>query len=555
MPRTRCCTCETGLNPTFTTLTVTGDTTLNTLTTTGLAELACLTVDTTTLVVDCVNNRVGVLDATPTHVLDVNGTFRAVGVATLDSDLIVDVSTFVVDVSSGNSYVGIRTATPDSMLQIADSIINDTVLHISTNQTINNTANEPFVDIEGSLVTNATTITVLNVDTNVTTSTATTQFAQVNSIPNLVSGTGAITNLDSYYAKPTTSGTYSGTITHASGLRIGNATIVGGSAITNQYGVYVEGLSGATNNYALYTNSGLVRLGGNTSIFADLYVDTNVLYVDSTNNFVGINTTPSTAFHEVGTATMDGKIIHSPTITNDYVYYAIPARTVNDATARELWYFGGNSTSNITTSSSILGLDTTFTPTGASLAAVNGMYSTPTLVNSAVAVTSLRGIFVRADVGDGIATDYTGALTNIHHVRIDNSVIDAGSSAPVTQVGLFVNALTSGSSANFAIYTNGGYVRLGDRVGVKIDTPTGQVHINQNSTTGAIPALHMEQDDVSEEFIRATGTAANGVLTQSLVDAGDVVLFTINGYLKINVQDEGNQITDGNYYIAFGTIT
>lgn len=94
-----------------------------------------------------------------------------------------------------------------------------------------------------------------------------------------------------------------------------------------------------------------------------------------------------------------------------------------------------------------------------------------------------------------------------------------------------------------------------DAVGFGIAAPLAKVHVDQTSTTGAKPVLLLDQADVSEEFIRFIGTSANGVLTQSIVEAADVTSFTVNAYGKVYLSDDGNQVTDGPYYVAFGTIT
>lgn len=88
-------------------------------------------------------------------------------------------------------------------------------------------------------------------------------------------------------------------------------------------------------------------------------------------------------------------------------------------------------------------------------------------------------------------------------------------------------------------------------VGVNIVTGlSGLLHVNQNASGGAIPALHLEQDDVSEEFIRLTGQSSDGVITQSLVEEPDATP-TLVGWFKINVQDEGTEIADGAYFVPF----
>lgn len=93
-----------------------------------------------------------------------------------------------------------------------------------------------------------------------------------------------------------------------------------------------------------------------------------------------------------------------------------------------------------------------------------------------------------------------------------------------------------------------------NRLGIGITAPTGKLHVNQSSSTGAIPALHLEQDDVSEEAIRLTGSAGAGILTQTIVAAGEVTTVTSTAFIRINIQDEGNQVTDGNYYIQVNTL-
>ena len=83
---------------------------------------------------------------------------------------------------------------------------------------------------------------------------------------------------------------------------------------------------------------------------------------------------------------------------------------------------------------------------------------------------------------------------------------------------------------------------------------TGIVRIEQSSLTAAEPCLQLEQVDVSEEFVRYIGTAAAGVLTQSIVDEGDVTTATRQGFIKVFVQDDGNQITDQAYFMPLFTL-
>jgi hypothetical protein len=98
-------------------------------------------------------------------------------------------------------------------------------------------------------------------------------------------------------------------------------------------------------------------------------------------------------------------------------------------------------------------------------------------------------------------------------------------------------------------------IDLDQNIGIGLTTGMlGKLHIDQSSTSGAVPPMVLDQADVSEEFIRFIGTSANGVLTQSIVEAADVATATLKGYVKVYVQDDGNQLTDQAYYQPIYTL-
>ena len=99
-----------------------------------------------------------------------------------------------------------------------------------------------------------------------TTSTATDQYsfyaASTASTAATVSGTG----VHAYVV--TAAGSF--TMTDAYAFRAANGSKGAGSAITNYYGLYVDSItSGATLNYAIYTNTGVVRFGGTAYVGDD----------------------------------------------------------------------------------------------------------------------------------------------------------------------------------------------------------------------------------------------------------------------------------------------
>lgn len=76
--------------------------------------------------------------------------------------------------------------------------------------------------------------------------------------------------------------------------------------------------------------------------------------------------------------------------------------------------------------------------------------------------------------------------------------------------------------------------------------------VNQNGVTSAI--LQFQQLDVDEPFTKLIGTAAAADLTRSLVDNGDVTTATLAAWEKVEVQDDGNQITDQDYFRPLYTL-
>lgn len=581
MPRTRCCDCTTPASGDFVNLTVSGDTELNTLTTTGLAELACLRVDTNLIYADCVNNFVGFLDSTPSYVVDVNGTFRAVGAGIfnstlqVDNDFSVNTNVLFVDtalnrvgvntavpsvdfevngeavigsdltvgagggvalfVDANDNRLGIQTLTPDAVIEIASTAANDIpMILLSGTQSVTDLTTHPFVNIVGIKGSNALVDVGMLVNTAWYNSSPLTTISQASILSNLTQGGSTLTNLNVLLLQPSTTGTYSGTITNSYGLHVSNASLVGGSTLTNQYGIYVDSISGAgTLNYALYTNSGLVRFGGNTEIVgSNLTVDTDLFFVDATNNRVYVG----------GTTATDALLNIQGTYTKANIVRIIPDWTTNVGSTGIVSIAGTSSVGHALVSS--LRITTTFTPSVA--ATTNrGIHVVPVFAG-AQSITTVSGIFASATLNTS-----AGTTTNIASVHVGAPLISAGSYT--NRYGILVDAMTT--STDLAISTGAtGYVNFGDRLGVGQASPTGKAHFNQSSTTAAIPSLHLEQDDISEEFVRFTGQAAAATLTQSLVPAAAVATFTVSGYLRINIQDEGNQIADGFYYMRFGTL-
>jgi hypothetical protein len=81
-----------------------------------------------------------------------------------------------------------------------------------------------------------------------------------------------------------------------------------------------------------------------------------------------------------------------------------------------------------------------------------------------------------------------------------------------------------------------------------------KLYVYQDDNGGNIPALRLDQDDVDRDFISFVGTADSG-LANSIVDQGDESGSSLDGWLKVYVQDDGNQIADGYYYLPIYTLS
>ena len=82
---------------------------------------------------------------------------------------------------------------------------------------------------------------------------------------------------------------------------------------------------------------------------------------------------------------------------------------------------------------------------------------------------------------------------------------------------------------------------------------SGNLVVQQLSTTGSIACLECWQLDTDMPFIHFNGTSINSSMLASLVSVGDGGGLDVVGYAKIQVTDS-NDIPNGYYYIAFGDL-
>jgi hypothetical protein len=241
--------------------------------------------------------------------------------------------------------------------------------------------------------------------TNVFTSGTTTRWVGIAALP-AVSGPGTCTDLIGMYATASSGG--GKTVTRATGLWIDSLTNLG--SVATSHGLYVADQSGATNNYAIYTNLGLVYFG-------DIVTITKTL---GGTRQVGLSANL--------TAATSGPISYG--VLTQLAHSA--SSTVDGVGILSLLNYGATGTI-----SSVVGHESVF----------NVSHASGTL-SSAIGFRSRM---------QGAAT---GSITNAYHFYAGASI----SSAPTgTEYGLYVDSLTQATNS-YAIYTGTGKVRIGDRV-------------------------------------------------------------------------------------------
>ena len=272
-----------------------------------------LTVDNTTLVVDSVNNRVGVGTSTPNTTLGVAGTLGVTSNANIVGNLTA--GTGALTVTGANNRVGINQAAPEHSLDV-----NGTGRFTGTLRT-QNISSFGNLTVSGSTITTSTA--AFGGDTTVTGDLA-------------VSGNATFGGLD---AGQITSGTISAdrlpatTSARHDGTDLVATTITGSGDLNIDSGVLFAdtslnrvGINDTTPEHSLDVNGTMAVRGasffsgaagfGVINASGNLTVDTTTLHVDAENNSVGIGTvTPARTLDVVGTLGVTGQTTLTQGIT------------------------------------------------------------------------------------------------------------------------------------------------------------------------------------------------------------------------------------------------
>jgi hypothetical protein len=245
---------------------------------TNVVASSNLTVDTNTLHVDSITNRVGIGVTTPAYALDVHGTSN-VGALTATS-LAVDTDTLYVNPTT--RAVGIETSSPEANLHVVGNVYVSSNLTVDTNtlhvDAENNrigvlTINPAYaLDVHGTSNVGALTVTSLAVDT------------------------------DTLYVDETNKRVGIETSSPEANLHVVGNVYVSSNLTVDTNTLHVDA---DNNRVGILTINPSVELDvqGATNVTGDLTVDTDTLKVDSTLDRVGVNTaSPDASLHVTGNA-------------------------------------------------------------------------------------------------------------------------------------------------------------------------------------------------------------------------------------------------------------
>jgi hypothetical protein len=274
-----------------------------------------LTVDTDTLYVDSVSDRVGVKTTNPQVELHVVGNAYVSSNLTVDGDLTIDTNT--LHVNAATDKVGVKTTSPDAELHIVGNayvssnltVDNDTFHVDAVNQRVGVETKNP--DAKLHVVGNVYVSSNLTVDNDTFHVDAVNQRvgietknpdAELHVVGNVYVSDDLTVATNTLHVEASTERIGIKTKTPDAELHIvGNVYVASDFTVDNDT-LHVDATNHSVGIETKNPNANL-HVVGNVYVSSDLTVDGDTLHVDSTNDHVGINTkTPDAELHVVGNA-------------------------------------------------------------------------------------------------------------------------------------------------------------------------------------------------------------------------------------------------------------
>lgn len=260
------------------------------------------------------------------------------------------------------------------------------------------------------------------------------------------SGSGTITKHRGFWSLPTHTG--SGTVTSLQHIYVANVTPSGGGAITTQYGLYVEALTGGASNYAIYTS------GSTASFFGGLLWTNSNFRVDGLASFG--NVAANTAYQVYVAANLDATKVAANAVLatapinlstgNSYgAFYSLAATNNTLAVIGTNFLYGFTARAVIQAASANSAARYAYAAHVQASASANAGYTATAL--------GMYGLLVDAFGATGAGTISLGLTAGI---VINNQ----GTAKAPTSYGLKIEA-QSGSTTSYALYADTGSHRIG----------------------------------------------------------------------------------------------
>jgi len=130
-------------------------------------------------------------------------------------------------------------------------------------------------------------------------------------------------------------------------------------------------------------------------------------------------------------------------------------------------------------------------------------------------------------IGIGTATPST-KLDVVGGIKATGAIDFDGGSVTINQssADIDVRIESNGDANNFV--SDGGT----DKVGIGVLAPAAKLEVNQNSSTGAVACIELDQDDTDQEFIKFDGTTASD---QSSSLTTDTSVGSLTGHIRVNI--------------------
>src|SRR6056300_1097744 len=274
-----------------------------------------LTVDTDTLYVDSVSDRVGIKTTNPQVELHVVGNAYVSSNLTVDGDLTIDTNT--LHVNAATDKVGVKTTSPDAELHIVGNayvssnltVDNDTFHVDAVNQRVGIETKNP--DAELHVVGNVYVSDDLTVATNTLHVEASTERigiktktpdAELHIVGNVYVASDLTVDNDTFHGDAGDKSVGLGTVNPHANLHVVGNTYVSSDLTVDTNTLHVDA---GGNKVGVKTKSPDAELHvvGNAYVSSDLTVDTDTLHVDAGGNKVGVKTkSPDAELHVVGNA-------------------------------------------------------------------------------------------------------------------------------------------------------------------------------------------------------------------------------------------------------------